>query len=159
MDAGVNLITAFHMLQSALLLHMRPEAWNDNCAPIFARTAMECTGRAALIAHGRTDEPHRWDKGPTFSAAQCVAALELAPVVLPAHVPRPKRVYAWLCNFTHMNSEGVARYTSPPVDAHEGTYAALAYVSWLTALVAEGVSGHSPLARWPGTMPAKLPWD
>lgn len=157
--AGVNLLTAKQLMTSAILLHLHPERWNDRCGSILVRTALECVGRAVVIARGVGDEVHRWESGHEFRASECIAALETELAKINSNGPSAKRVYSWLCNFAHMNFKGVDHFYQAPQGGHEDAYAAMAYASWALAAVAEVILGAPNGATYPRRLPAKLPWD
>lgn len=155
--AGVNIVAASNILHSALLLHLRPEPFHDRAAMILVRSALECTGRGAAIAEGIGDEVDRWNKNKAFGTGECMRALAALTCAANAAASPPTDVYAWLCNFTHMNSVGLKHFFDGPTTRHQDTYAAIAYAAWTTAVLAERVVGATDLASWP-TMPAHLPW-
>jgi hypothetical protein len=152
--AGMNVLVASQMLQSAIILHLRTETWHDRSAMALARTALEAAGRAALITSGAGDEASRWSRRENFTARRCLAALNAA-VSLRRRDVLPSRVYEWLCNFAHMNAAGVAHFFDGPETKHEDAYAAIAFVSWAIAVAGEDVIGE-PIAQWPILPP--YPW-
>lgn len=156
--AGVNIMAASYTLLSALVLHLRVEPWNDRAAMALARTALESTGRAALIATGTANEATRWENEVQFTAKECVVALDKVVAKRREGARPASAVYEWLCNFAHMNTSGLRHFFDGPATKHEDTYAALAYVSWATAVVAELVFGDVEFAQWP-RFPETVPWD
>ena len=58
-----------------------------------------------------------------------------------------------------MSVAGIRRMQSKDPGIRDESYCGHAYVSWLTAVLAEDVTGIQDLARYPSALPAKLPWD
>jgi hypothetical protein len=155
--AGVNVITGSNMVHASLILHLRPEPFNDRASLSLARTALECAGRAAAIAVGTKDEVNRWEHGPQFRTDECNGALALLTRAANASASLPENVYSWLCNFTHMNWHGVNHIFTGATSRHEDTYAAMAYVGWALAVVSERIVGFPAGVQWP-VLPHQLPW-
>lgn len=157
-ESALNLKIASMLLHGAVVLHLRPEATLALCGMTHVRGALESTSRAALLALGTKDEVHRWetDRLPVAEGLELLAQL----VTKAEHdLGEPGRLYGWLCDFTHMSKAGVAHFADTSGRAQANTYAALAYVSWAAALVAEVVSGVPNLATYPRAMPPALPWN
>lgn len=158
-DAGVLLLVASHLLNTASIVHVRSDETTHAHGLILSRSALECVGRAALLAFGVGDEVQRWHDKEEFKAADCIRAL--VPVVARSRptASSPQVVYKWLCHFTHMNVQGIERIQSKDPAIRDESYCGHAYVSWLTAVLAERVTGLTDLARYPSALPEKLPWD
>jgi hypothetical protein len=161
------------MVNSALLIHLHSVGWYDNAALVLLRTALELAARGGFIALGVGNEATRWTEGPKlgteeeqdaaealFSAANCCA--KIAPMLKHREVTSadPYAVYQWLCRFTHFDYKAFEMNHDASDDhiSHEHAYAALAYVAWVCAVIAEVVVGDSTIARWPAVWPAKLQW-
>ena len=158
-NAGVNVLVASHLLNSATILHVRPDATTHTHGLILVRSALESTGRAALIATGTKDEVHRWQTGTSITANECITAL--GPV-LSRREPGAAdvmKVYAWLCNFTHMNVHGVEHLQDTDPSRRDDNYCGHAYAAWAAAVVAEIITGIANLAVYPSPLVNPLPWD
>lgn len=155
--AAHNTIVASKLIDSAMLMHLRPERWHDQVALAISRIALETAGRAVLIAHGTRDEPERYEQGDGFEAAACIAALK-RPLASDSRATPPDLVYAWLCRFGHMNYAATRLWFDDHDELALKAYAGIAYVSWATAKATEVVTGLSGLAKWPDNMPSPLPW-
>lgn len=69
--------------------------------------------------------------------------------------PDPVSVYGWLSEHVHFTKVCI----DDGAPAHEEAYAALAYVAWSAAVVAEAHVGIGGLAVWPVEWPEQLPWE
>ena len=156
--AGVSVIAGCETLQSALLLHLRPEPWNDRMSMALARTALECSGRGAVFALGKGDEFSRWMADKRVEPWEGYRALDPLVKARRDSASEASVVYGWLCNFTHVTQKGLEHFFEGRTTRHEDTYCALAYVAWTLAVVAEHVIGNVTVAQWPN-LPDKLPWD
>lgn len=156
--AGVNVIAGCETVQSALLLHLRPEPWNDRMAMALARTALECSGRGAALALGKRDEFSRWTADKRVEPWEGYRALDPIVKARRPSASEASVVYGWLCNFTHVTQKGLQHFYEGRTNRHEDTYCALAYVGWTLAVVAEHVIGNVTIAQWP-RLPDELPWS
>jgi hypothetical protein len=160
-NAGVNLLTACHLLHSASVLHARPDRTTHAHGLILVRSALETTGRAALIATGDGDEVFRW-KAPRarISASECICALSPTLSLRQPGAPEASKVYAWLCNFTHMNVRGFMHLQDTDPSRRDDNYCGHAYAAWAVAVVAEVITGIPDLAIYPSAwVDPPLPWD
>lgn len=162
---AVTLIqAAAQMVNSALVMHMRASKWYTKSTLILLRSAIEQVAVCGFIALGSGCEATRWLEGHKLEDEKArknakILAAECFHRVRPFISNRypqagdPYNVYRWLCNYTHLNSAALASDTT-----HEDAYAAMAYVAWFCAALAEHVLGVPGVARWPQVWPAKLPW-
>jgi len=161
--ASVNIAVGVGMLHSAILVHMRRN-WHQHAGLILCRSALELVVRAGLLAITADDEPSRWSEGPTLGSREerrlaelgaarcCDTILPLVQTAEPT-ASSPRQVYEWLCGYTHLDAPAIKH----PL-ASEAVYAAIAYVGWLAAVVAETVIGREDIAEWPSAWPTPLPW-
>jgi len=162
-DAAGNLIAASYAIDSALLLHLRSEMWCQLFALTIIRSALECTGTAALLAIGTADEPHRWEHGPSFTSSELMAALQQIVDRERASGESAAAVYRWLCQFTHVRHDAIRDYLYGATPERDTAFrvavaAAIGFVSWAMACVTVVVSGIPSNPPWPQNFPADVPW-
>jgi hypothetical protein len=86
-------------------------------------------------------------------ATECCDSIQALVRKANSTAEAPRRVYEWLCGYTHLDSLAIMSPLS-----HEEVYAGIAYMGLLCAVVAEAVAGWSGVAQWPAAWPARLPW-
>jgi hypothetical protein len=151
--AALNVNAAYVTAGCALLTHMRKDELYDYGTCALLRPSLELAGRSIFISQGTSEEVTRFKNGPRLRASEYWPRANAAVELRRPGTWEPKRVYDWLCRFTHFE-ESVMR-EGP---SRESAYAALAYVSWVCAIAAELVTGLTELAKWPESWPAQLPW-
>jgi hypothetical protein len=161
--AAVNIMVAVGLLHSAILVHMR-DSWHQHSGLILCRSALELAVRAGVLAVTTGNEPSQWWDAARLPSARerhevelragacCEMIVPLVRTASPIASP-PRRVYDWLCGYAHLDSVAITK----PL-ASEATYAAIAYTSWLCAVIAETVADWPGVARWPTVWPSPLPW-
>jgi hypothetical protein len=160
-NAGANVFAAVGMVQGALLLHLHSIGWHDNNALILLRTALDLVARAAFIADRRASEATQWERGANVRAVDSYPHLGSLLTRREPGVSDPHDVYEWLCSFSHFDSKALLlNHTSSAQRLKpDDVYAALAYVAWACAVLAEVITGVPDLAVWPDPWPVKLPWS
>ncbi len=158
-EAGRSLAVASTLIDAAIVLHMRCEPICGPAAMSIVRTALEASGRAALLTCAPSDICTRWKSGGEIKASKCINALKPHIAEQPGQRSDPGVVYKWLCGYTHLDRRTVETYMEDAPDLHEHCYAAIAYTSWVMAVVAEYVTGVADLAHWPTALPSPLPWQ
>lgn len=158
---------ACQLAEAALLMHTSRHDWYVYPGLGGCRTALECAAKAFFVATGTSDEAQRWlrwyrqpkskRRQLEIKMAECLEVFvpfveERTPVASRAHFS-VQRVYDWLCDYVHFDARAARR---PPT--HEDEYAALAFVAWCSAIVAEHIMGCDEFARFPNRMPTDLPW-
>lgn len=159
-----NVFMASQIIHAALLTHLREDPFYEFGTLILLRSALDVTAKAAFIANGCCDEPARWNlhrdpvlarthRNRSIRVAECWDACHAITQRTP-EADDPKRVYEWLCGYTHLDSHAI-ELGSP---SHIAGFAGLAYASWFCAAVADVVFGCAPFAIWPAGMPTPRPW-
>lgn len=139
---------------AAFVLHVRADT-KPKPALALLRSALECVGRAALIATGTGAEVDQFatatEREHRLHSGECLKALEsLADRLVPGAAVR--RLYDWLCSYSHYDAAAV--FAEP---ALVDVYSTLALVTTLGARVAEVLVGGKPFVIVP-TLPTDLPW-
>lgn len=159
---GVSMVTSAHTIC------MKEELFFHSSALVLMRTAIELVGRGGWVALGTGNEPHRVVSGPKLPTREERRAAEVpAGTCLDAIAPEaqskwreadhPRRVYEWLCRFTHFDAIAVERLNTAGVAMQEDAYAASAYVAWLGAAMAEVVIGQRGAVQ--PRLPNPRPWQ
>jgi hypothetical protein len=146
---------AGQMVNAALLTHLRSSVWYEHATLLMLRSALEMISGAAELVLAGPGSKHAWlEAGDRFNAAgKTLPTLNRILLLFEGSAPDAVAVYSWLSEHTHFTKKC---FDGPP--SHEDAYAALAYVSWAAAVVAGALAGWEPIARWPQSWPARLPW-
>jgi hypothetical protein len=148
-------LAAAQMVNASLLAHLRKANWYEHATLLMLRSALEMAGSAAVFAVGPLHARQSWLAGHRLSGELAMPCLTNLIRATRAEVPDAGAVYAWLSKHVHFTRACIA----DGAPAHEDAYAALAYVAWCTAIVAEAHLGVGGIAIWPKEWPERLPWD
>lgn len=152
-NAGWLIVMAGQFVDAAVLPYMKDKRFYNVPTLVLLRSALECAARGGFIALGRRDEASVYQRGTNATAQSCFDRVRAAVLRRRPSATTPDVVYGWLSDATHLN---VNMFLHPP--SREDAYAAIAYVAWFTAAMAELVTGER-LAEWPSVWPSHLPWD
>jgi hypothetical protein len=146
---------AAQMVNAALLTHLRSSVWYERATLLMLRSALEMVSGAAELVLATPGSNNAWLAGNRFNAAgSSLPALNRVLRLYEVAAPDASDVYSWLSQHTHFTK---TCFDGDPT--HDDAYAALAYVSWASAVVAGAIAGWEPIARWPTSWPARLPWS
>lgn len=155
------ILAAAQTVGSALLLHLRKAMWNEHAALAVSRTALEALVTGSALLSDADGCVARWLQGDRVNATKYMPLLGAALKTKRADTPDPAVVYEWLSRHTHFTRDALMRShvsSTQPLD-HTASYAALSYIGWATAAMAEIVSGYDQVAEWPARWPSPLPWE
>jgi hypothetical protein len=141
---------AAQMVNSSLLTHLRVTPWYEHATLLMLRTALEMAGASALFAIGPAGQRKAWIEGHHVSPTKTtLPALRDLLRDARADAPDPGKVYTWLSEHVHFTKVCI----DDGAPAHEEAYAALAYVAWCAAIVAEVHVGIGGIAtHWFNTL-------
>lgn len=148
-------LAAAQMVNASLLTHLRKATWYEHATLLMLRSALEMAGAAAVLAVGPPDARQSWMAGHRISGKVAMPCLTNLIRITRAEVPDAWDVYSWLSKHVHYTRACI----QDGAPAHDHAYAALAYVAWCTAVVAEAHLGVGGIAVWPNEWPEQLPWD
>jgi hypothetical protein len=110
---------------------------------------------------GADEDRASWLAGHRVRATDSLPALRNALRTKRPDVSDPESVFTWLSGHVHLTKDAVmANHSSAERRlGHPDAYAALAYVCWACAVMAEIGLGYDDIAEWPKRWPHPLPWD
>lgn len=159
--ASALLVVGAQHVTSALVLHLRENAWHVNGSLVILRVALETLATSCAILLGADELVRSFQNGNWVRARESMPLLRTALRARLPTIADPEVVYSWLSTHTHSEWNAVMRNHagSDRRLGHTDAYAALAYVGLALALLAETCLGHDGFADSAVRWPEPLPWD